>query len=628
MNYGKKANRYILRIAIIGILVLSSVFIAFRLNYTRIYDLVLEKDVEQMVSTSRYVTKLVDSDIKNKIGDLRAGTRAFRKYDEEQKKLVIEELKTLCEELSFQKLGATNLQGYFVDSNGETGQIENQELLEYVLQGKCYVSNVVDESDCMVIAVPILNKELEAIGVLWGHYRVASIATHIELDENSQRYFQIIDDSGEYISDSNNVHSFARSDNIWVELQQYELSNEMTVEKIQQSVMNGESGQFHFTYQGEGRYVYYEPLGTNNWYVFSVLIEDYLMDYVSDIEITFYQLIWWILISIIIILVVISRIVYNTTSYIKKQKELLESKNALLFMTLKHTNDIPFEIDLNKRIISIYFTKPQEKSVVLQLSDYEPEKLLEKGMIDEKSYENFKQVFNNMMSLKPTKLMPIRFKINGVWDVNQIYYEVTEHNKIIGCLENYNELAIQNEKMKEIRKKSQIDSLTTLYNREAFSNMVEQKLACPMKIEDGYSALFLLDLDYFKQANDTLGHMVGDQILRESALILKTVTRKNDICGRLGGDELVLYIEYAKDIEAIRNCARKISTALKRTYENGAKSVTISASIGIAIRNQETKFDELYQLADIALYKAKENGRDGFEIAGRNEICEGEDNLE
>ena len=612
---GNKINKYILQIVIVGILVICSVFIAFQLNYTRIYDLVLKKDVEQMVSTSRFVTKLVDSEIKKQISDLRAGTREFRKYDDVSKMSVIEELQTLCKDLNFQKLGAANLQGYYVDSNGETGKVKDQELLEYALQGKSYVSDVVDESDCMIIAVPILNKELEPIGALWGYYRVASIAADIELNYDSYRYFQIVDDCGKYISDSNNVHSFARNNNIWVELQQYELSDEITVEEIKQTVAKGESGQFHFTYQGEGRYVYYEPLGINNWYVFSVLVEDYLMDYVSDIETAFYQLIWWILISIIIVLAVIGSIVYKATSYIKKQKELLESKNALLFMTLKHTNDIPFEIDLNKGTISIYFARPQEKNVVLQLSDYEPEKMFEKGLVDEKSYESFKQVFNNMMNLKPTELVPIRLKINGVWDINQIHYEIIEQNKIIGCLEDYNEQAMQNAKMKEIHKKSQIDSLTMLYNREGFSNIVEQKLASPMEKEDGYSALFLLDLDCFKQANDTLGHIEGDQILKESAAILKTITRKSDICGRLGGDELVLYIENAKDLDAIRSCAQKINTALKHTYENGDKNVTISASIGIAIRNQETKFEELYQLADMALYKVKEKGRDGFEIA-------------
>lgn len=165
---GRKINKYVLQLAIIGMLVICSVVIAFRLNYSRIYDMVLEKDVEQMVFTSRFVTKLVDSDIKNKIGDLSTAAKKFRKYDGNQKTLVIEELNTLCEDLNFQKLGAANPQGYFVDSNGETGKVKDPELLEYALQGKSYVSDVVDESDCMIIAVPILNKELESIGVLWG----------------------------------------------------------------------------------------------------------------------------------------------------------------------------------------------------------------------------------------------------------------------------------------------------------------------------------------------------------------------------------------------------------------------------------------------------------------------------
>lgn len=182
----------------------------------------------------------------------------------------------------------------------------------------------------------------------------------------------------------------------------------------------------------------------------------------------------------------------------------MESKNALLFMTLKHTNDIPFEIDLEKGIVSMYFARQKEQKMTICLVDCEPEKLLNNEMIDEDSYENYKYIFNRMMNLQRADLMPVRLKINGIWDINQIYYEVMEQNKIIGCLEDYNEQAFQNAKIDEIHQKSQIDSLTTLYNREGFQYIVEKKLDKLREIHgEGYSALFILDLDYRNCCKDS-----------------------------------------------------------------------------------------------------------------------------
>ena len=132
--------------------------------------------------------------------------------------------------------------------------------------------------------------------------------------------------------------------------------------------------------------------------------------------------------------------------------------------------------------------------------------------------------------------------------------------------------------------------------------------------EVGESALFILDLDYFKQANDTLGHLIGDQILKESALAMKSIVRSSDLAGRLGGDEFVLFIRNVRNLQAIHICAEKINCALQRTYGEEGKEVAISASIGIAVVTTETTFEELYQMADIALYKVKEKGRNGYHI--------------
>ena len=185
---------------------------------------------------------------------------------------------------------------------------------------------------------------------------------------------------------------------------------------------------------------------------------------------------------------------------------------------------------------------------------------------------------------------------------------------MIGFLEDCTEQIIQNQRIKEISIKVQNDSLTGLYSRDYFVQEAEKIMQKSLTEKTGkHCALFLLDLDYFKKANDTLGHMTGDRILAETGKKLKAVLRKSDLIGRLGGDEFVVFIENAEDISDVKKCAEKINETLRDTYGK-EKKVTISASVGVAVWTGEKNFAELYKIADTALYRVKERGRDGYYI--------------
>lgn len=156
------------------------------------------------------------------------------------------------------------------------------------------------------------------------------------------------------------------------------------------------------------------------------------------------------------------------------------------------------------------------------------------------------------------------------------------------------------------------DSLTGLANRVQMSNALEQILAAPAKRERA-CAVLMLDLDRFKQVNDTLGHPAGDALLKQVAERLDRVIGAEGRCGRLGGDEFQVLIPGDRSREMLGALAREIIAVLSRPYFIHGQSVVIGASIGIACAPQDGVTSEvLIRNVDLALYAAKDAGRGVF----------------
>ncbi|HCZ16061.1 MAG TPA: diguanylate cyclase, partial [Candidatus Accumulibacter sp.] len=157
------------------------------------------------------------------------------------------------------------------------------------------------------------------------------------------------------------------------------------------------------------------------------------------------------------------------------------------------------------------------------------------------------------------------------------------------------------------------DQLTDLPNRSLLSDRLFQALAQARR-DRGTVALMFLDLDSFKPVNDTLGHDIGDLLLKEVALRLQNcVPRESDTVARLGGDEFVILlaqIEKAADAVVV---AGKLLAALERPFLIGPHRISISGSIGIAVYPQHgDEVNQLLKNADIAMYHAKKAGRNCY----------------
>ena len=158
---------------------------------------------------------------------------------------------------------------------------------------------------------------------------------------------------------------------------------------------------------------------------------------------------------------------------------------------------------------------------------------------------------------------------------------------------------------------ARFDELTGLPNRVNFRDEIEHLLTMPH--EEGHlSALLFIDLDQFKQVNDTLGHPCGDQLLCAVAARLRDMLRPEDFVARFGGDEFVVFQQNIRSAEDAAMLARRIVDHLSERYKIDDHLVEIGASIGIAMTSFGVSADTLLKNADMALYRAKADGRGTF----------------
>lgn len=158
------------------------------------------------------------------------------------------------------------------------------------------------------------------------------------------------------------------------------------------------------------------------------------------------------------------------------------------------------------------------------------------------------------------------------------------------------------------------DALTALPNRVLFLDRLQHGLAKARR--DGEQiALLLLDLDRFKNINDSLGHAVGDQILREVSTRLQRSVRESDTVARLGGDEFILLLEGVQDAGLVAGIARKLLDELSREIAVEGYRLFVTGSIGISLfPGDGTEGDELVRFADSAMYHAKDEGKNTFQF--------------
>lgn len=194
--------------------------------------------------------------------------------------------------------------------------------------------------------------------------------------------------------------------------------------------------------------------------------------------------------------------------------------------------------------------------------------------------------------------------------INTVRNERGETSNYVGI---FSDITLKKATEEQLEKLAYFDSLTELPNRLLFRDRLSQEIAAARR-HNFKVALLFIDLDRFKYVNDNLGHAAGDELLQIVAQRIKETVRDSDTVSRLGGDEFTVIIPDIEHEEQVSGVAQKIIAVLGETMSLRGQAVHIGASIGIAIfPNDGENIDQLNQHADMALYKAKDEGRNNFQ---------------
>ena len=300
------------------------------------------------------------------------------------------------------------------------------------------------------------------------------------------------------------------------------------------------------------------------------------------------------------------------------QKKTLEQYQIIL----SQTENVVFEWDCIKDTISfsrawekVFGYAPSMENVVGVLNNgvtFHPDDvgLILKRLVLMKHGAAYQQVEIRIMHASG-EYMWCRLRATGIYDDNTGILL-----KIVGVI-----IVIEDEMKATIalQEQAEHDSLTGLLNANTTRKRAEAYLTeCP---EGEKCALLVVDLDHFKNINDRFGHMHGDVVLVQVAETLRSRFRSKDIVGRIGGEEFVVLMKDVSDPELIHRRCRQLVEAMHEISKGSLGDIVVSCSIGAVVASVKgTKYSQLFDRADQAMYQAKKQGRDQYVFCDSTEV--------
>ena len=441
----KESKSITVIIIIVAIILLGQIVIFFDFN-KKLYQLSYKHSMHQLDEISLYIEKQFQEELERYASFLKIVASDFENDDLSSKEVIIK-LQKINKHFKYMFFGISNLKGESIDECKLLYDIHYKDILEFIKTDGVYYSNVVydKEKPFFFIAVPIFSHN-QVSGMLWGKYLITDVVKSLELVDRTYKYFQIIDDSGNYILPSKSTFAINKEMkiiNIWEELALYELDEDISVQKIKDIIQNKEKGEFYFEHKEQGRYVSFRPLKIHNWYLFSIQVSDEFDAFIYKTRGMMIKYFIILTFGIILIFSLIYTIIYKMYKRISNQNHKIQTINSMFRAILEETGNIPFTIDHQEKQVIFYGYPTKNTIAYYSFNDMKSINLLAKGLIDKESVIAYDVFYDNLIVKKENcdpVIIALQRNDKKVWTRIRIISNLEDtQNQFIGVLENYEE---------------------------------------------------------------------------------------------------------------------------------------------------------------------------------------------
>ena len=440
-------------------------------------------------------------------------------------------------------------------------------------------------------------------------------------------YYHLIDSNGRYIAYPEDSLSFLMDETYYDAIDQLEYKADYSSLQIKSDMAAGRAGYTHYGYEEKERYAYYTPVGINNWFMMTIVpveVVDRQINQLVRKASGFVVYLGMIMLGVAVNLVNI---------FLKSRKRIEAYKHNQLAMALEQEKvfkevsygvfDYVIEVNLNENTIT-----SERGEMPISGLEWEKRTVYDQYLmtfIQQVVKDVYREGIQNRFSRQA--LLALCHKGIYRFEEECIIFDKKQqeqwiHVKVRLYKSLYTKdycaiLYINNIHEAKVREMALVndterDAMTALYNKVT----TELRIRKILERQPLETHIFMIcDIDDFKRFNDTKGHLFGDLVIKEVASEMKKFFRDEDIVGRIGGDEFVVFICHSLSNEVLYDRVKQLMNRLRDKVNDDMLQVSIEMSIGIAYAPEHGKtFQELYHYADKALYESKHQGKHQMSI--------------
>ena len=526
---------------------------------------------------------------------------------------VKEYLRKIAKENGLDRIGIADIYGNVKTTNDlKFSNVCDLEFFQEAIQGNKYISTVFssknNQKESIVLSVPMIGEDHEITGVLYGVIFIDQFDNYVYqgLNKNLEYTMYIIDNQGNYLVKKEVSDELGASgDNFFDKMKECNVD----VYDMKECILEEKDVFLEIECEKGRSLMLLSPMSINRWYSVMVISEQQVEQRFVYSKKMVFRLIVKLIITISFIVLITYRLLVKEKHEIKILNRELMLKDQIFRMAISDTGSYVFTYHAENNCVEFL-------NYSNQLTELLPKRLCDfpncmEGVISKSSaaYQEILRMYQEMKQGKKIVECNISLDLYGKVAHYKARIMRIEKGKQSGDIVAIGTLVdVTKEKQNEIVLKKQIgrDPLTNAYNRGAAIEKINELLKNP-STQTG--AFLIMDVDNFKAVNDSLGHLMGDQVLVEVTKIIRHHVHQEDIVCRLGGDEFVVFMVNIPEHVISRN-VHALLKKLEKTYEMDGKKEKISASIGIAVAPKDGQdFEELYEKADKALYRVKKTGK-------------------